>query len=65
MTAEKHQQAQKALNDLQEQLFDALSLLRCLARSLDADGHEDQARAASAVASQVSSIAIAFDEVLS
>ena len=60
MTADKLKQA---LGDLQEKLFDAVALLRCLDRALEAEGHDDQARAASAISGQLSSIAIALGEV--
>ena len=61
MTADKLKQA---LGDLQEQLFDAVALLRCLDRALEAEGHDDQSRAASAISGQLSSIAIALGEVI-
>ena len=65
MNADKLKQAIGALNDLQEKLFDAAALLRCLDRALEADGHNDQARAANAISDQVSAVAIALGEVLS
>ena len=65
MTADKLKKTMEALGDLQEKLFDAAALLRCLDRALEAEGHDDQARAASAIGSQVSSIAIALVEVFS
>ena len=64
MTADKLKKITEVLGDLQEKLFDAAALLRCLDRALEAEGHDDQARAASAVGSLVSSIAIAIGEVL-
>ena len=64
MTADKLKQTLKALGDLQEKLFDAAALLRCLNRTLEAEGHDDQARAVSAIGSQVSSIAIALGKVI-
>lgn len=63
MNAAQQQQVHKEIGELQEQMFDASALLRCLVRALEADGHEDRARAASAISSHVSSIAIAFDKV--
>ena len=53
----------KLLCDLQDRLFDAAALLKCLDRALEADGHDDRARAASAIGNLVSGIAIALGEV--
>ena len=64
MTADKLKQTMEVLGSLQGKLFDAAALLRCLDRALEADGHDDQARAASAIGSQVSSIAMALGEVI-
>ena len=65
MNADQMKQATDTLNDLQEKLFDAAALLRCLDRALEAEGHNDQARAANAISNQVSAVAIALGEVLS
>ena len=65
MNADQMKQATDTLNDLQEKLFDAAALLRCLDRALEAEGHNDQARAANAISAQVSAVAIALGELLS
>ena len=65
MNADQMKQATDTLNDLQEKLFDAAALLRCLDRALEAEGHNDQARAANAISNQVSAVAIALGELLS
>ena len=65
MNADQMKQATDTLNDLQEKLFDAAALLRCLDRALESEGHNDQARAANAISDQVSAVAIALGELLS
>ncbi len=64
MNTGKTEKAQAALDALQEKLFDASATLRCLGRLLEADGHEDEGRAAQVIGHQVSLIAIDLDEVL-